>query len=92
MRPTSPCAQIVFAKVMNGLQQYHKVAGAPHRRGLSTGRPRTFALRKTGKYFAPYDSNGQLTEWASKALSANIGAAIGSKAGEKVGTMAAIRN
>ena len=80
-------AQIVFAKVMNGLQQYQKVAGAT---GAASAPAAPAPLPgKTGKYFAPYDSNGQLTEWASKALSANIGAAIGSKAGEKVGTMAA---
>ncbi|MBL9218185.1 MAG: hypothetical protein JNG82_06840 [Opitutaceae bacterium] len=81
-------AQIVFAKVMNSLQQFQKVAGAT---GAATPAPIAPAPLpgKTGKYFAPYDSNGQLTEWASKALSANIGAAIGSKAGEKAGTMAA---
>lgn len=78
-------AQLLFAKVMNGLDQYKKVAGATVAVPVA---PQPVA-NKGGKFFAPYDENGQLTAWANKALAANVGAAVGAKAGEKVGSMAA---
>jgi hypothetical protein len=83
-------AQIVFARVMNGLQQYQKVATVAGATATPAAPVAPTPLTdKSGKFFSPYDSNGQLTGWANKALSANVGAAIGSKAGEKAGSMAA---
>ncbi len=38
---------------------------------------------KSGAFFAPFKADGTLTEWANKALSAQVGAALGAKAGEK---------
>ncbi|CAM3063055.1 hypothetical protein [Rariglobus hedericola] len=35
---------------------------------------------KKGKYFAPYDGNGELTPWAKKAVEANLGSIAGDKA------------
>lgn len=82
-------AQVVFARVMNGLDQYKKVAAvAGAVQAAAPVAPQPLA-NKSGKFFAPYDANGELTAWANKALSANVGAAIGSKAGEKAGQMAA---
>lgn len=83
-------AQVVFARVMNGLQQYQKVAAVAGAASTPAGPVAPAPLAdKSGKFFAPYDSNGVLTAWADKALSAHVGAAIGAKAGEKAGTMAA---
>ena len=44
---------------------------------------------KSGKFFAPFKADGTLTEWANKALSAQVGAALGAKAGEKATGMLA---
>jgi len=38
-----------------------------------------------GKYLVPFTEEGQLTEWAQKALQAQAGAAVGEKAGSAVG-------
>ena len=43
----------------------------------------------SGKYYLPYDSKGELTAWAQKALGAQVGAAIGGKVGEKAGQQVA---
>ena len=40
---------------------------------------------QTGSYFLPYTSKGDLTEWANKAINAQIGAVVGAKAGEEAG-------
>ncbi len=40
---------------------------------------------KKGRYFVPYNAEGQITEWATKTLNTQVGAAIGAKAGEEVG-------
>lgn len=40
---------------------------------------------RSGAFFLPYNSKGELTEWATKALSAQIGSAVGAKAGEEAG-------
>lgn len=40
---------------------------------------------KSGKYFVPYTTSGELTAWATKAINAQAGAAIGGKAGEEAG-------
>lgn len=78
-------AQVIFAKVMNGVDQYKKLAGATAAAPVA---PEPVA-NKAGKFFSPYDENGQLTAWANKALAANVGSAVGAKAGEKAGQMAA---
>jgi len=36
---------------------------------------------KSGKYFAPYGADGELTAWGKKALEANVGSLAGEKAG-----------
>ncbi len=36
---------------------------------------------KTGKYFAPYGTDGELNAWGKKALEANVGSLAGEKAG-----------
>jgi hypothetical protein len=38
---------------------------------------------KSGKYFVPYTEKGELAEWATKAINAQAGAALGGKAGEE---------
>jgi hypothetical protein len=81
-------AQLMFAQVMNGIQQYKQVAATTHATPPEPVAPAPLT-DKSGKFFLPYDSNGQLVEWANKALAANVGAAVGSKAGEKAGAMAA---
>lgn len=84
-------AQILFARVMNGIQQYQKVAATANALSAPTAAPVIPAplTDKSGKYFLPYGTDGQLAEWANKALTAQIGAAVGAKAGEKAGQMAA---
>jgi hypothetical protein len=84
-------AQLMFAQVMNGIQQYKQVAATT---ASATNTPAEPAAPepltdKSGKFCLPYDENGNLVEWANKALAANVGAAVGAKAGEKAGTMAA---
>lgn len=45
---------------------------------------------KSGKYFVPYNTKGEPTEWAVKAFNAQAGAAVGAKVGEKAaGALAA---
>jgi hypothetical protein len=81
-------AQLMFAQVMNGIQQYKQVVVASN--DAPSGPVAPAALTdKSGKFFLPYDENGRLVAWADKALAANVGAAVGSKAGEKAGAMAA---
>lgn len=38
-----------------------------------------------GKFLLPYNASGEMTEWASKALTAQIGAAVGEEAGGMAG-------
>lgn len=49
---------------------------------LVTPTPQT---NQAGPYFLPYNSKGELTAWATKAISAQLGAAAGEKAGEEAG-------
>ena len=39
----------------------------------------------SGAFFLPYNSKGELTGWANKAISAQVGSAVGAKAGEEAG-------
>jgi hypothetical protein len=48
-------------------------------------RPRRPITNNSGKFLIPYTPDGQLTEWATKTLSTQVGAAIGAKAGEEAG-------
>ena len=84
-------AQLMFAQVMNGLQQYKQVAATTADATSAPAEPVAPAplTDKSGKFCLPYDENGNLVEWAHKAIAANVGAAVGAKAGEKAGTMAA---
>lgn len=43
----------------------------------------------SGKYFVPYTAKGELTDWATKALNAQLGAAAGAKVGEEAGKVLA---
>ena len=79
-------AQVIIGQLQQALGQLKQV-------GATTGQAAPVAPRphpdNSGKFFLPYDANGQLTAWANKALEAQIGAAVGGKAGEKAGQMAA---
>ncbi|MCC6415627.1 MAG: hypothetical protein IT582_06935 [Opitutaceae bacterium] len=44
-----------------------------------------------GKYVLPYTQTGALTEWATKSLSTQLGAAVGEKVGEEAGKQLAAR-
>jgi len=82
-------AQIIIGQVQQMLGQLRqiRVATGPAAAAEPVApKPRT---DNAGKFFLPYDANGQLTAWANKALEAQIGAAVGAKAGEKAGQMAA---
>ncbi len=83
-------AQLLFAEVMNTVQQYKQVAGSTGTDPAPAAAPAlpTPHTDSSGKYFLPYDENGHLVEWANKAIAANVGAAVGAKAGEKAGQMA----
>jgi hypothetical protein len=84
-------AQLLFARVMNGLQQYKQVAAtAEATTADSPSAPAQPAVPepltdKSGKFFLPYGEDGQLAGWANKALGAQVGAAVGAKVGEKAG-------
>lgn len=84
-------AQIVFAQVMNSIQQLKQVSAAA---GAATAAPAEPVAPepvadKGGKFFLPFDKEGALTGWANKAIGAQVGAAVGAKAGEKAGSMLA---
>lgn len=86
-------AQLMFARVMNAMQQYKQVAGAAAAASApEPGAPSVEPLTDgSGKFFSPYDEKGQLVGWAQKAIGANVGAAVGAKAGEKAGNMLAAK-
>jgi hypothetical protein len=86
-------AQLMFAKVMNAIQQSKQVAATAADAGAATGAAAAVApavptplTDKSGKFFLPYDEKGQLVGWANKAIGAQVGAAVGAKAGEKAGS------
>lgn len=83
-------AQVILGQVqqaVNLAKQVQGVAGAATP-AASPAVP-TPVANKSGKYFAPYTADGQLAGWAQKAMSAQVGSAIGAKAGEKLGSAAA---
>jgi hypothetical protein len=80
-------AQLLFARVMNGLAEAKKITGAANAVSAPAVAVQAPAplTDKSGQFFLPYAADGHLAEWAQKALGAQIGAAIGAKAGEKAG-------
>jgi len=87
-------AQLVFAQVMNSIQQLKQVqatAGAATADTAAPAEPMAPAALtdKSGKFFLPFDDKGALTGWANKAVGAQVGAAVGAKAGEKAGSLLA---
>lgn len=82
-------AQLLFAKVMNGLAEYKKLAATTDAVAAAPAPAPTAPAPltdKSGQFFLPYDREGKLAGWAEKAISANVGAAVGAKAGEKAGS------
>lgn len=88
-------AQIIIGQVQQTIAKVKQVQGTVNAvAGAAQPEPSAPAAPEpltdgSGKFFAPYDANGQLTGWANKALGAQVGAAIGAKAGEKAGSMLA---
>jgi hypothetical protein len=70
-------AQVILGKVLEFTSKYQTYTAnvvAP-----------TPLANNSGKYFVPYNAERQITEWATKTLNTQIGAAIGAKAGEEAG-------
>lgn len=70
-------AQVILGKVLEFTAKNQTFSG-------SIVAP-TPAAGTKGKYFLPYMAEGQLTEWATKTFSTQVGAALGAKAGEEAG-------
>ncbi len=68
-------AQVMIGKVEQFMQKYRELTVE-----LEAPEPR---WDTDGKYLLPYLSDGEPTEWAQKALSAQAGKMIGEKVGEK---------
>lgn len=88
-------AQVVIGQVQQIVAKLKQVQSAAGTLNAATGQASAEPTApspltdQSGKYFLPFDEQGHLADWANKALTANIGAAVGAKAGEKVGQMAA---
>lgn len=67
-------AQVVIGKVLEVVRQYHQ-------QSLTIQAPTPLASN-SGQYLLPYKANGEVTEWAGKAVSAQVGKLVGEKAGE----------
>ncbi len=76
-------AQVILSKVLEYTSKYQVQTGT-----LEAPLPLT---SNKGKYFVPYNAEGQITEWATKTLNTQVGAAIGAKAGEEAGKHVAAR-
>jgi len=76
-------AQVILGKVLEYTSKYQVQTGT-----IEAPLPLT---NKKGKYFVPYNAEGQITEWATKTLNTQLGAAIGAKAGEEAGKQLAAR-
>jgi hypothetical protein len=70
-------AQVILSKVLEFTSKYQAYAA-----DVQAPAPIT---NNSGKFLIPYTPDGQLTEWATKTLSTQVGAAIGAKAGEEAG-------
>lgn len=89
-------AQVIIGQVQQVVNQLKEVqAAAAAVSGTADAPPAPVAPEaitdKSGKFFLPYDDEGNLTEWANKALGAQVGAAVGAKAGEKAGSLLAAK-
>lgn len=74
-------AQIILGKVTKVMEKYREMTVE-----LEAPEPR---YDTKGKYLLPYLSDGEPTEWASKALQAQAGKMVGDKVADKaVGTLA----
>lgn len=67
-------AQIIIGKAMEIATKFAKYTV-----DLEAPKPRK---NNRGKFLLPYDKKGNLTAWATKALNAKLGAAVGEKAGD----------
>jgi hypothetical protein len=76
-------AQVILSKVLEYAAKYQVQTGT-----IEAPLPLT---SNKGKYFVPYNAEGQITEWATKTLNTQLGAAIGAKAGEEAGKQVASR-
>jgi hypothetical protein len=76
-------AQVILGKVLEFTAKNQTYSG-------NVVAPQPLASNK-GKYFLPYNAEGQLTEWATKTFSTQVGAALGAKAGEEAGKQLASR-
>ncbi len=76
-------AQVILGKVLEYASKYQVQTGS-----IEAPQPLT---NNKGKYFVPYNAEGQITEWATKTLNTQLGAAIGAKAGEEAGKQVAAR-
>jgi len=70
-------AQVILGKVLEYTAKYQVQTGS-----IEAPQPLT---NNKGKYYVPYNAEGQITEWATKTLNTQVGAAIGAKAGEEAG-------
>ena len=67
-------AQVLIGKVMQIVAQYREQT-------VVLDAPAPIATN-SGKYLLPYKANGEMTEWAGKALNAEVGKLVGEKAGD----------
>ena len=67
-------AQILIGKVMKVVDAYQQFTVE-----LEAPQP---IEGNTGKYLLPYRADGELTEWASKAVNAQVGKLVGEKVGD----------
>ena len=76
-------AQVILGKVLEYTAKYQVQTGS-----IEAPQPLT---NNKGKYFVPYNAEGQITEWATKTLNTQVGAAIGAKVGEEAGKQLAAK-
>ena len=70
-------AQVIINKINKVVEKYREMT-------IDLEAPESLEGGK-GKFLVPFTDDGDLTEWASKALEAQAGAAVGEKAGSAVG-------
>lgn len=75
-------AQVILGKVLEITRKFNTVQAAD----IPAPPPRA---NTRGKYLLPYTEQGALTEWATKALNVQLGAAVGAKVGEEAGKQVA---
>lgn len=83
-------AQVVLGQVTQVVEKYQEIQAM-----LDAG---TIELKVTppmdsadGKYVLPFDAEGQATEWAAKALEAQVGSEVGKQVGSKAAGMLATK-